>query len=98
MKKIINLIEYDTDKATCLAKFHSAEYNMLGCTFHYQNELYYTKNNRYFLVKTLRIFFKYWKRAAFIVPKDNEKSLISFLNDHAENILKELFPDRIIEA
>lgn len=100
MKKIISLMEYDTDKAAFLKSYFTVE--MEGgmgdyWTTYYFNELYCTKNGRFFIIRIPRSFFKYKRKNAVIMPI-SEKNLLEHLERYAQDVLRELFPANIVEA
>lgn len=100
LRKIIGLIEYDTDKAAFLKSYFTVE--MEGgmgdyWTSYYFNELYCTINGRFFIIRTPRSLFKYKRKNAVIMPI-SEKNLLEHLELHAQDVLRELFPENIVEA
>jgi hypothetical protein len=104
MKQIINRVLYDTDKAEKVAEYWN------GCSqsdFNYLfEELYVTKNGRYFIAGVGGASSKYsetvpsggWTGGSRIKPISNEE-VIEWLEDAGEySKLEELFPDEIVEA
>ena len=93
MKKIINGLLYDTEKADLLCQWDSDVDWMRDIVYH--NSLYRTKTGRYFLFKT-------GKFLGQVIPKSirslTDERAFEILVEHNPDKAVELFPNKIKEA
>ncbi len=104
MKKIIDGIRYDTEKATKVAKYNN---NLGDGDFNYLREyLYHTRNNRWFLHGYGGAFTKYSVSVGSdgrgggenIIPINDSEALEWLQNNDEIDVIELYFSGSIIEA
>ncbi len=93
MKRVVNGLLYDTEKAELLCKWDSDYDFMKDIVYH--NTLYRTKAGRYFLLKAGKVLGQ--PIPEFIRPLTDERAF-EIMIEHNPDKVAEFFPNKIKEA